>query len=266
MIKSIIVQILKLSPSSKRWFWKKWYNIFAKRARNPELRLMNYGYDAPNLNLKLENDDEIERYPIQLYHHVARQSELKDKIVLEVGSGRGGGASYIARYLNPLSIRGIDISKDAVELCNDLYNISNLDFSFGDSEDIPFPDNSYNVVINVESSHCYGSVEKFLSEVYRVLKPGGFLLFCDFRTIKGIDELYDQMSKSDLQFINRTDITDNIIQGLDKLSDYREKHIRKSVPLWIRSLFKSYAGIKGTEIYNAFVEGKMQYISAVLKK
>jgi len=125
---------------------------------------------------------------------------------------------------------------------------------------------SYDVVINVESSHCYGSVEKFLSEVCRVLKPGGFLLFCDFRTIEGIDELYDQMSKSDLQFINRTDITDNIIQGLDKLSDYREKHIRKSVPLWIRSLFKSYAGIKGTEIYNAFVEGKMQYISAILKK
>ena len=123
MIKSIIVQILKLSPSSKRWFWKKWYNIFAKRARNPELKLMNYGYDAPNLSLKLENADEIERYPIQLYHHVASQSELKDKIVLEVGSGRGGGASYIARYLNPLSIRGIDISKDAVELCNDFYNI-----------------------------------------------------------------------------------------------------------------------------------------------
>ena len=121
-------------------------------------------------------------------------------------------------------------------------------------------------MINVESSHCYGSVDRFLSEVCRVLKPGGFLLFCDFRTIKGIDELYDQMSKSDLQFINRTDITDNIIQGLDKLSDYREKHIRKSVPLWIRSLFKSYAGIKGTEIYNAFVDGKMQYISAVLKK
>ena len=266
MIKSIIVQILKLSPSTRRWFWKKWYNIFAKRARNPELKLMNYGYDSPNLSLKLDDDDEVERYPIQLYHHVASQTELKDKIVLEVGSGRGGGASYIARYLNPLAIKGIDISKDVVMLCNDLYNISSLEFSVGDSEDIPFPDDSYDAVINIESSHCYGSVEKFLSEVCRVLKPGGFFLFCDFRTTEGIKELYDQMSKSDLQFINRTDITDNIIQGLDKLSDYREFHISKSVPVWIRSLFKSYAGIKGTEIYNAFNEGKMQYISAILKK
>ena len=63
MIKRIFVQILKLSPSSKRWFWKKWYNIFARRARNPELRLMNYGYDSPNIKLELNKDDEIERFP-----------------------------------------------------------------------------------------------------------------------------------------------------------------------------------------------------------
>ena len=91
-------------------------------------------------------------------------------------------------------------------------------------------------------------------------------MFCDFRTVEGIDKLYDQMGKSDLQFINRSDITDNIIQGLDNLSEYREKHIRESVPVWVRGLFKSYAGIKGTEIYNAFVDGEMQYVSAVLKK
>jgi SAM-dependent methyltransferase len=34
-------------------------------------------------------------------------------------------------------------------------------------------------VINVESSHCYGSPEKFLSEVQRVLIPGGMLMFAD---------------------------------------------------------------------------------------
>ena len=129
---------IKALPIYKEVVLEKNGIIFLQKARNPELKLMNYGYDSPNLSLKLDDDDEIERYPIQLYHHVASQTELKDKIVLEVGSGRGGGASYIARYLNPLAIRGIDISKDVVMLCNDLYNISSLDFSFGDSEDIPF--------------------------------------------------------------------------------------------------------------------------------
>ncbi len=266
MIKRIIVQILKLSPSSKRWFWKKWYNIFARKARNPDLKLMNYGYDAPNMELQLRHEDELERFSIQLYHYVSSHSDLKNKKVLEIGSGRGGGAAYIARYLEPLSVTGIDISDDAVSLCRDLYELPNLDFVCGDSENVPFSDNIYDVVINVESSHCYGSMERFLAEVYRVLKPGGSFLFCDFRTLEGIDELNEQFSKSDLKFINRTDITDNVIKGLDGLSDYRERHIQRSVPLLIRGLFKTYAGIKGTEIYNSFVAGKMIYICAVLKK
>ena len=266
MIKRIIIQILKLSPSSKRWFWKKWYNIFARRAPNPELKLMNYGYASQNMTLELEKEDELERYPIQLYHYVASHSNVENKTVLEVGSGRGGGASYIARYLDPLSITGIDISDDAISLCNKLYEIPNLYFAAGDSENIPFADNIYDIVINVESSHCYGSVDKFLSEVYRVLKPGGLFLFCDFRSKDGTSELYDQFSKSDLKFIDRFDITDNIIQGLDSLSDYRREHIRASVPIVIRSLFETYAGIKGTEIYNSFVNGTLVYVSTVLKK
>ena len=151
-------------------------------------------------------------------------------------------------------------------MCDELYDIPNLDFAVGDSENIPFSDDMYDIVINVESSHCYGSMEIFLSEVYRVLKPGGSFLFCDFRSVEGINELYDQFSKSELKFIDRFDITDNIIKGLDGLSDYREKQIKDSVPFLIRALFKTYAGIKGTEIYNSFVNGKMMYVSAVLKK
>ena len=266
MIKKIIVLILKLSPSSKRWFWKKWYNIFAKRARNPELKLMNYGYDSPNMELRLDKEDEAERFSIQLYHYVASHTVIKNKNVLEIGSGRGGGAAYIAKYLQPEFVTGIDISEDAISLCHDLYSLTNLNFVIGDSENIPLSDNTYDIVINVESSHCYGDMEKFLSEVYRVLKPDGSFLFCDFRTLEGIDELNEQFSKSNLKFLNRVDITENVIEGLNRLSEYRESHIQKSVPFLIRSLFKTYAGIKGTEIYNSFITGKMIYSFALLKK
>ena len=266
MLKSIILIIFKLSPSSKKWFWEKWYNVFARNAKNTNLKLMNYGFHSPGLELKLQEEDEIERYPIQLYSFVANQADVKDKDILEVGSGRGGGASFIARYLHPSSVTGIDISKDAIELCSKIYSIPNLDFIVGDSENIPFADNSYDILINVESSHCYGDMKKFLSESYRVLKPGGFFLFCDFRTKSSIQELYDLFSSSDLQFIDRVDITDNIISGLDNLSSYREQHIDESVPIFFRKIFKTYAGIKGTEIYNAFSSGSMTYICAVLKK
>ena len=266
MLKRIILIILKLSPSSKKWFWEKWYDIFAKKARNTNLRLMNYGYHAPDFELNLFEEDDIERYPIQLYHFVTSHADIKDKIILEVGSGRGGGASYIARYLSPSSITGVDISNEAVALCSEFYDVPNLNFICADSESLPFPDNSFDVLVNVESSHCYGDVTKFLKESYRVLKKDGYFLFCDFRTADGLQELYDQFSSSELKFLNRIDITDNIIQGLDKLSKYREDHIDGSVSIFIRKLFKTYAGIKGTEIYNSFVNGSMIYVCAILKK
>ena len=197
-------------------------------------------------------------------HLIIKISKIKN--VLEIGSGRGGGAAYIAKYLQPEFVTGIDISEDAISLCHDLYSLTNLNFVIGDSENIPLSDNTYDIVINVESSHCYGDMEKFLSEVYRVLKPDGSFLFCDFRTLEGIDELNEQFSKSNLKFLNRVDITENVIEGLNRLSEYRESHIQKSVPFLIQSLFKTYAGIKGTEIYNSFITGKMIYSFALLKK
>ena len=246
MLKRLILIILKLSPSSKKWFWKKWYDIFASKARNINLRLMNYGYHEPEFDLNLSEEDSIERYPFQLYHFVTSHTDVKGKNVLEVGCGRGGGASYIARYLSPSSITGVDISNEAVALCSEFYDVPNLNFICADSESLPFPDNSFDVLVNVESSHCYGDVTKFLKESYRVLKKDGYFLFCDFRTADGLQELYDQFSSSELKFLDRIDITDNIIQGLDKLSKYREHHIDESVSVFIRKLFKTYAGIKGT--------------------
>ena len=266
MLKIIILIILRLSPVSKKWFWEKWYDIFAKKARNTNLKLMNYGYHAPDFELNLSEGDDIERYPIQLYHFVTSYTDIKNKNVLEVGTGRGGGASYIARYLSPSLITGVDISNEAVSLCSEFYDLPNLNFICADSESLPFSDNSFDVLVNVESSHCYGDVTKFLKESYRVLKKDGYFLFCDFRTAEGLQELYDQFSNSELKFLNRIDITDNIIQGLDKLSKYREDHINESVSGFIRKLFKTYAGIKGTEIYNSFVNGSMIYVCAILKK
>ena len=104
---------------------------------------MNYGYASQYRTLELKKEDELERYPIQLYHYVASLSNIENNTVLEIGSGRGGGASYIARYLEPLSITGVDISDDAISLCNEIYEIPNLNFVVGDAENIPFPDNMY---------------------------------------------------------------------------------------------------------------------------
>src|SRR4051812_44052429 len=101
----------------RRLIWKPFYETMAKKFRIEDWHFMNYGYapgaDQPTVFLLAH--DEINRYPIQLYHFLAQKTTIEGKEILEVGSGRGGGSSYISRYLKPARITGIDIASNAVK-------------------------------------------------------------------------------------------------------------------------------------------------------
>mgnify|MGYP003327652535 CR=1 FL=1 len=117
--------------------------------------------------------------------------DISKQNLLEVGSGRGGGSSYIQRYLKTETVTGLDISSDAVQLSNSSFDTPGLTFVQGDSENLPFENAVFDAVLNVESSHCYGNITLFLTEVKRVLKPGGFFLWADFRLTKEMSILFN---------------------------------------------------------------------------
>src|ERR1700754_3511325 len=105
MVAKIILSLTDY-PIVRKLIWKPFYEILAKKFRIADWHFMNYGYDstADESILYLRPEDEINRYPIQLYHYLATKTVIEEKVVLEVGSGRGGGASFINRYLNPKQI------------------------------------------------------------------------------------------------------------------------------------------------------------------
>ena len=134
------------------------------------------------MGLPLAASDEPNRYGIQLYHRTATQADLSGKQVLEVSCGHGGGASYLVRTLRPASYTGLDLNADGIAFCRKRHNLPGLDFVHGDAESLPFADESFDAVINVEASHGYPDFPRFLAEVARVLRPGGHFLYADFRS------------------------------------------------------------------------------------
>ena len=90
-----------------------------------------------------------------------------NKVKEYYGTGEKFGVNIT--YIKQDSPKGIS---HAISLCKNNYNLNNLNFIIGDSANLPFDDNSVDVVVNVESSHCYPSIPDFISEVCRVLKPG----------------------------------------------------------------------------------------------
>ncbi len=258
-------------PFLKKTLWKIWHNFLLSRDREFEIKFMNYGYvEVGNgkIPLKLDEADEPERYCINLYHqNVADVNiDIVNKNLLEVGCGRGGGASYIARYLKPKSFIGLDLSKKAIKFCNAHYNVPGLSFTRGNAEDLPFDDNSFDAVVNVESSRCYPHMSVFLSEVYRVLRPGGFLLFSDMRTQPDNQILQEQFRAAQLSIISEQNILPNVLAALKIDSKRREELISRKAPKFLRKSASEFSGVVGTERFRLFADGEMGYYHYVLQK
>ncbi|MCD6425463.1 MAG: class I SAM-dependent methyltransferase [Anaerolineales bacterium] len=230
---------------------------------------MNYGYvPLPDQNqvINLRAEDANYRYYIQLYDHVAGAVDLRDLKVLEVGSGRGGGADYIKRYLKPEIMVGLDFSENAVRFCNEKYNVEGLSFEGGNAESLPFIDNSFDVVLNVESSHCYSSMNAFLAQVKRVLREGGYFLMADFRRKEALEGLRESLNESGLTLIKETDITQNILEAMELDDERKTALIKKSIHRSLVGFFLQFAGTSGSLIHERFISGETIYLSYVLQK
>jgi ubiquinone/menaquinone biosynthesis C-methylase UbiE len=255
-------------PFFRRFIWKRLYETLAKNFRIQDWHFMNYGYSpgadqpAPTLHPK----DEVNRYPIQLYHFLATKTPIEGKEMLEVGSGRGGGSAYIIRYQRPANITGLDIASNAVKWANDQHVEKNLTYVQGDAEKLPFPDASFDVVINVESCHAYGSVPRFLSEVKRVLRPSGIFLCTDLRAPEGLAKLKEQLTVSGMRIISEENITNNVVNAIEEENTVKQQRIEQHVAKWFRPMFSQFAGIKGSKIHKDLQTNTLIYHSFVLQK
>jgi SAM-dependent methyltransferase len=261
--------LCRLSPGTKRALWKFAYQYLAKMDKDAELLFMNYGFAPTNSEgekLPLGEADEKHRLQIQLYHHVVSAVELKDKDVLEIGCGRGGGASYLMRYLEPRSLTAVDFSKTAIDFCNSYHSDERLSFLTGDAESLPFDGVQFDVIVNVESSRCYYSLDRFFGEVSKVLRPGGFFLFSDFRAGREIPDLRRQLENSGLELKREEFITPNILKAMEVDHSRKSRLIQQKAPRVWRNALESFTGTKGSKIYNSFESGYNTYFYYILQK
>jgi SAM-dependent methyltransferase len=93
--------------------------------------------------------------------------------ILEVACGTGQGLGYLTKLARSL-IAG-DYSEDILEIARRHYE-NRLDLRQFDAQDMPFEDNSFDVVILFEAIYYIPDAEQFVSECSRVLRPGGKVL------------------------------------------------------------------------------------------
>lgn len=269
MIDKVYAHAIKKYPRLRKLLAYRIYQFLANRYRSREWTFMNYGYVPGSRGegeLPLETADEPDRSSIQLYNHVAGAVPLQGRDALEVGCGRGGGSSFIARYMRPRTMTGVDFSRNAVNFCKLAHLADSLSFECADAERLPFSDESFDAVVNVESSHCYGSMAAFLAEVRRVLRGGGSFLFADFRPVSQLAALRDDLAKSRLDLVQETEITGNVLASLASGEGRRLNLMKTALRGIMLRYFHELVGERGSSIYEQFRTGATRYFSFVLQK
>ncbi len=156
------------------------------------VRAWNWGFDDEAIHHAIQeklphyNAADTDGFSEQLYYFVLHQIPTyiqAGQHVLEVGCGSGAGLNFLSRCHQETKFTGLDLSKVSIDSANRrLSRPPGLKYIHGDAESLPFPDGQFDAVICVESAHNYPDFGRFLSEVCRVLKPGGYLSIADLYT------------------------------------------------------------------------------------
>ncbi len=103
--------------------------------------------------------------------------------VLDIGCGAGVDSIIAAKLVGPSgAVTGIDLVPEMLAKASEnarLAGVDNVTFQESSAERLPFPDNSFDLVISNGVFNLVVDKVKALGEVYRVLKPGGRFMLAD---------------------------------------------------------------------------------------
>jgi demethylmenaquinone methyltransferase/2-methoxy-6-polyprenyl-1,4-benzoquinol methylase len=138
---------------------------------------ISHRYDFLNHFLSLGIDKGWRKKAIKLLE------PLKPRTILDVATGTGDFAIQ-ALSLNPHKVIGIDISEGMLAVGRKKIAARQLsaqvELFSGDSENIPFKENNFDAVTVAFGVRNFENLERGLTEIYRVIKPGGMVVVLEF--------------------------------------------------------------------------------------
>ncbi len=183
-------------------------------------RLKNQNIDLNNVKRSdIAGADEFHVRGAAVSKELANCIEIQGTSVLDIGCGLGGPCRMLAEEYD-CNTTGIDLSNEYIRTANNLSKLVKLDdkttFIQGDATQLPFEDQSFDVVWTQHVQMNIPNKKKFYSEIHRVLKPSGYFIYYDILT-KGKGEISYPMpwaSNSNLSFLSKAEEMDLYLTDL----------------------------------------------------
>jgi SAM-dependent methyltransferase len=235
-------------------------------AVNRNLNSTPFGSEAAFLNFGYFPDGRTDRAAIALPEHrlnkncvrlvleLVADTDVTGRAVLDVGCGRGGTLSVLNEYFQPSRTIGLDLCHAAVAFCGRQYARGR--FINGDAEHLPFPDRTFEIVTNVESSHTYPTIANFYREVQRVLKPGGVFLYTDLQPRQQLTANIDLLREMGFGVEIERDITANVLASCDATA---ATHLAAFAGTNDAELMGNFLGMPSSAINGGMKDGTLLY-------
>lgn len=109
--------------------------------------------------------------------------ESKPDAILDIATGTGDLAIQFARATDAKRVVGLDLSEGMLKVAREksVYDerLKQIEFIKGDSENLPFEDDSFDAISVSFGIRNFEDLEKGLSEIFRVLRPGGLFIILE---------------------------------------------------------------------------------------
>jgi ubiquinone/menaquinone biosynthesis C-methylase UbiE len=225
----------------------KFYDQMNSLFNSNDINFMNHGYYPPHDFTKKQNINF--KNQASLYLSLFNNINVNNKTILEVGCGRGGGIEILSKYFYFKKIDACDLNKKNIDYC--IKNSKNkINFQISNAENLKYSNDMFNVVLNVESSHCYKNPLLFFNEVKRVLDPNGIFVYTDVGlTIESFPNFFYLFKN-----IYRKDITENVKNACENdIENFKNLDIEKNIKNWLVSLAEN--------MYQGYSLSNNRYIS-----
>ena len=208
---------------------------------------------------------DLDQYHFEKLHHLLRLVDFnawRGKRVLEVGCGAGTDLARFAK--GGAIVTGVDLAASAIELARTNFAQQGLqgEFREADGEQLPFPDNSFDLV------YAHGVVQytpdgrRLVEECRRVLKPGGEAVFQVYNRVSWLNALSKLMKvpleHEDAPVLRKYSIGEfrSLVSGFSQVRIVEERFPVKS------RLHKGWKGL----VFNTFFVGTFNALPRPLVK
>jgi len=140
--------------------------------------------DAGHLAISMNQSEDLEKFTRWLEREYGKAYLNVTSHILDLGSGNGRNLVWLAETFGVRGI-GYDISSEAVKQSLQYATQNNLKLTYETRSiagPITVPDNSQSIVLDMMTSHFLNEAQRLflIDEIFRVLKPGGFLFYKTF--------------------------------------------------------------------------------------